>query len=486
MPESTRRPSGLLALALALAPAVAHAEGASAPSRAGVAPGSADALVAPVPGGLTAAEAGRLARDTGPARRLDRAAIGEARARLSEARRLFFPRLTLGARYVRLSDFDPPTIGGGGSLVGTTAPPGTFNPPSVALGALSFPNILDQYSASISVAVPVSDYILRVRPAVEAAARGVEAAEHGARAAEQGANLAGQLAYLRWARALGAESAAREAERDARSHLTDASNLEAAGLVSRVDVLRAEAGVAAAELGVAQATSFVALSARELRTRLHLAEEAPLRPGDALDLGSEPPDLPAREPLVAEALASRPELRALAATEARLRAATRAAHAASLPSAALFGEALYANPNPRSQPQSDRWLGTWAAGVSVTWAVHELVASGPATEVLRAQLAQVEARGAELRDDIALQVEDARQAILRADAAVRSGQRELASSREALRVAQDLYRVGRASSVVLTDAEAGLARARLLALDAQIERRSAWARLRHALGRPSP
>jgi outer membrane protein TolC len=440
-------------------------------------------LVPPISGGLTAAEAGRLARERSPARALDQGSTREARARLREARALYLPRIQLSARYVRLSDFDPPAIGGGGSLVGTLAPAGTVNPTTVSLGSLSFPNILNQYSTSLSVAIPLSDYFLRIRPANEAAALGVEAAALGARASGAGSELAGRLAFFRWSRALGAEAAARESERDARIHLADASNLEAAGMASRADVLRAQAGVAAAEAGVAQASSFVALTSRELRVRLRLPEDAPLQP-EALDAGEEDAaEVPDHAALVAEATASRPELRALEASQGRLRAAARAAGGAALPSLAIFGEALYANPNPRYQPQADVWLGTWAAGVSLSWAVQEAFAARPAVEVLEAQLAQVEARSAELRDGIAMEVEDARQAILRSEASLKAGLKELEASREALRVSRDLFRVGRATTTLLTDAEAGLARARLAVLDARVERRAAWARLRHALGR---
>jgi outer membrane protein TolC len=57
------------------------------------------------------------------------------------------------------------------------------------------------------------------------------------------------------------------------------------------------------------------------------------------------------------------------------------------------------------------------------------------------------------------------------------------ASEEAYRVRKEMYRVGKATSVELSDAEAILFRAKLAAVAARIDQRIARTRLDHATGR---
>jgi outer membrane protein TolC len=57
------------------------------------------------------------------------------------------------------------------------------------------------------------------------------------------------------------------------------------------------------------------------------------------------------------------------------------------------------------------------------------------------------------------------------------------AAEEAYRVRKEMYRVGKATSVELSDAEANLFRAKLAAVSARIDQRIARTRLDHAVGR---
>jgi outer membrane protein TolC len=78
---------------------------------------------------------------------------------------------------------------------------------------------------------------------------------------------------------------------------------------------------------------------------------------------------------------------------------------------------------------------------------------------------------------------DALQATREAKVALATSKRSLTASEEAYRVRLEQYKLGRASSVELSDAESSLLRARIEHVRAKVSIRAARARLDHALGR---
>lgn len=110
---------GLLALSVGC---IAVARAVAAPAADG--PAAASSLLPPsTPGGLTADEVARRAKDTSPAALAQKQALVAAEARLSEALVAYYPRLTLIGRYTRLSNIEQPPLSlGGGGVGGAGAP----------------------------------------------------------------------------------------------------------------------------------------------------------------------------------------------------------------------------------------------------------------------------------------------------------------------------------------------------------------------------
>jgi outer membrane protein TolC len=438
-------------------------------------------LISATPGGLSAGQVAQRAGQSSPQARAAEAALRAAQARVEQARALYLPRLTGTARYVRLSDFTPPTVGSG-SLVGTLAPAGTPNPPSQSVGPLSFRNILDTYYLQAGLVVPLSDYVLRIGPNHAAAGHAVEAAQHDIRAVTERAAAEGKVAFFQWLRARGAVAVASQALADQRAHLADAQKLEAAGQASIADVLRARTAVAAAELQLVDARNLTAITEKQVRTALHGPPDEALAPGETLDgpvapLGASLPDL------FAEARAARHELHGLDASLAALRQQATAARAATYPAVSAFANGYYANPNPRYQPLTEKWVATWDAGLQVSWSPNDLPLARAAGDEVEARVAQLEAQRGALLDGIELEVQQAFQEAQRADLALQVGGEELRSAEEAHRVARAGFLVGRVSSTTLADVETELNRARLDVLGARSAARVARTRLDLALGR---
>src|SRR5262249_19791431 len=117
----------------------------------------------------------------------------------------------------------------------------------------SFPLVLDNYLLQASIAVPISDYFLRIAQNYSAATHVQDGARFDALAARAKSASDGKIAFYTWLRARGAAVVAVQALNDQQTHLNDAKNQFAVGNASRADVLRAETAVASAELQVERA-----------------------------------------------------------------------------------------------------------------------------------------------------------------------------------------------------------------------------------------
>jgi OMF family outer membrane factor len=121
-------------------------------------------------------------------------------------------------------------------------------------------------------------------------------------------------------------------------------------------------------------------------------------------------------------------------------------------------------------------------GVSASLPVWDGLSRLQGRRAARARAEEAEARAEQLRRDLAIEVLDAR-----GEASLALDRREAArlaraSSEEALRLAIARYRAGLLSQTDLLAADAEAARARLAAVDADVEAVLAQYRYRHAMG----
>lgn len=512
LPDSNRAPRAALAVfAVALAgaaPRVAHAQvapGVDAPAAAdhGVPPGP---TVAPPPaaedllkrlqgrvarpGGLTSDEAARRAVLTSNDDRSRRAEVEVATSEVERAKVGYYPRVTLMARYTRLSPITPPEIRlgtGQGSLVGTPSPPGPLpaGAPLVGIAApsISFPIILDQYLAQANVTVPLSDYLLRIRQTHDAAVESRDAAELGREVGRRATATQARLAYYGWAGMRLQEAVTEQSVEQAERHLELARAGHDAGRSPDVDVLRAESLVASTELMNERVKNAVRLADERLHTLLHDARPASYEVGE--DLLAPPDDAAVGEAgaLYAEALSRRPELAALARSDAALAKQRVAAESTGLPRLDAFGNAYVANPSPRVFPQTEEWRGTWDVGVQLSWSPNDLGGSGATTHAVDAKRKKIDAERAALSDALKDEIAAARSAWFEARFAAVTADRGLASAEEAYRVRRELFELGRGTDVELIDAETDVLRARLEMIQARVDARVAKVRLDHAVGR---
>jgi outer membrane protein TolC len=416
------------------------------------------------------------------------AELEAAAADVDRAMAAYLPRLTLTGRYTRLSKTDSSSAE---SIVAAPgAPAGPIAPGTPLVNVpLQFRTLQNQYTVQANLTVPLSDYFFRIRDAHGTARQRYAAARQSVAAAELDAGLDAKLAFYAWVRARLGQDVANRALQQSRAHLADARAALEVGSASQADLLRVESQVAKSELLVETSKKLTHVAETELRLMLQDPKGVHYRLGE--DLGRPPPPLPheSEAKLWSRALAARPEIRALDASE---RAATRNAsveRAGAYPRFDLFANAYYANPNPRSFPQRDEFSAFWDAGAQVTWVLSDIPgsSSGVSAASARARRIAAERRAAEdaIRAEVTRALADAREA----DVAIRTTARGLRSARESYRVRRVLFQNNKATSVELIDAETDLTRARLDALNASVSARVARAELAHALGeavRPSP
>lgn len=485
----SRKAVALFTLAVATSASTATAQPAPtapAPAQPPAPPEKEDALavLAPTAGGLTAEDVARRAAATSFEVKAKEEAIRAAQAKVDQAAVAYVPKITLTGRYTRLSKVEYPPMG---SLVAAPfAGPGLIPAGSPLVNvpfAFAAPPV-DNYLGQASVTVPLTDYVLRLSQQYASASHSEKAAKLDERAQKLKTALDAKLAYYDWVRAKGQAVVARQTLEQAKGHLTDAQHAFDAGTASKADVLRVTAQVASAEMLVERAQNVASLTEDRLRLAMHDASATPYAVGE--DVRAEMAALAGVddvEGLRAEAFEHRLEVRALDETVWSLRDQAKVARASVLPRIDGFADAIYANPNQRYFPQTNDWHFTWDVGVQLTWSPNDAVTGSAAGSEVSAKAAQIEAQKRALYDGIRLEVLQAVQAVREAQVGIDTSARELTAAEESYRVRRELFKNGRATSVELTDAETQLFAARLDALNAHVDLRTARTRLQHALGR---
>lgn len=439
-----------------------------------------------VAGGLTADDVARRAADSSRELEGRQAALEGADAQLALARTGFIPRVTGGFSYTRLSEITPPTLGLGdqGRFLVTTGPAGPLGDrPVFAAGDISFPVFLDNFVLRAGVVVPLSDYLLRTVQQLRSAEQSRAAAELDARVSKVKAANDGRLAYFAWVRARGQQVVAQQTLEQSKQRAEDIKRAFGVGNGSRADVLRGESLVEQARLLVARTDSLAGLTEAQLRLAIRAPDSEPLniagRDFDTLTPVASTDEL---ESLVGRAAQSRLELKSLDATRLALDAQRKTNWATLSPRLDATGNVLYANPNQRYIPNDGKWHFTWDVGVALSWQPSDIPAGLAQLNVTEARVRQTQAQLHAVEEALRVEVKQAVLALKETEVALESTRKAQASAEEGYRVRQELFANGRSTAVEVIDAETELTRARLEALNAQIDARIARVRFDHAVG----
>ncbi len=453
------------------------------------------------PGGLTAAAVAERAVAESPDARVAEARVRAAAAKVDKTVVMFLPRLSVSAKYMRTS---PSEINfGGGAMVGALNEgpilvadcpvPGmegqqcAVDSAGIPLGATPFDiaTYNNHYSLSASLAVPISDYVLRLSNALDATKVYESSTRIGLRAARLATAANAKVAYYNWLRAVAAVAVAESSLTRTQALLNDTRTAFTLGAATRADVMRLEALVAGTEQMINESRGFRSVAAEQLATMMAEPSQEYRVGEDVLGAPAPAPSGPS-EALVAEAMRQRLEVQAIDAAARAIDRGVRAARVSQYPRLDAFGQFDYARPNSTYFPATDEWKHNWAVGLSLSYTLNDPLDSRASIAEFSAQKAEIEANRLALERGVRLEVTSTLIGAQNARSAVETARRGAEAAGEAYRVSRELYRAGRATTTDLINAEGELVAASLHEVNALLDVKVADVKLEHALGRDVP
>ena len=348
-----------------------------------------------------------------------------------------------------------------------------------------YPDIPDNLISRLSFQWPI--YTSGRSDALERAAI-AEAQAAGADVETTRADLRFEIVRAYWAAAT-AKEAVRVLEESAvrsEAQLSDARHRFDVGLIPPNEVSSLEAQRSRERAQLIEAANLRESALIDLRRLIGASPDQVIELADSLEATDTSGTYGANAEvlqLVNQALAARPERRALDLRLGAAVARTEAALTATKPTVAFTGGVDYANPNPRIFPKTREWQASWEVGVSVNWNFLDFGrAKSQAAETTAAATA-TRARIAEFDSIVSA---DLRQRLLDLDsshAMVRAAADGVKSAADARRVVTDRFSAGVATSTDVLVTQVALLETELARTRALAGVRLAEARLERALGR---
>ena len=418
---------------------------------------------------LTADESVRLGLAHNARRRAASADADAAAAVARQARAGRLPTVRGQAGYTRLSGNIPDV---------TFALPGSD---PVTLQTVP----LDQFRVEISAEQTLFSGS-RVRNEIRAAEHGATAAERRTRQDDAELALDIRRAYWELHRATAAREALFGALERVDAHLGDVRSRVREGAALHRDLLSAQTRRSEVQLERLEADNAVRVAQLELDRLLGLPLDVMVRP--VPDVATEPTvssgdaSSAPLEDLTAAALAGRPELAALGEEASALGALLRAARGERWPQVDLVGRYVQAQPNPYFFVEQDRFHWNWELGLSARWNLWDGGRRRAREAELAARLEAAEARLAEARAQVAVDVARKQLEVFRSREAVAVAAQNVTEAEESFRVVRRQFQEGTALSADVLAAEEAWRRAEARRTQARADHATAKAAVLAALG----
>ncbi len=336
---------------------------------------------------------------------------------------------------------------------------GNFTVDNFGIDALNNPDAISNFTPQISIVQPLWTGG-RIARREEAAELGIESAGLQQARTRQLVVFETVEAYSGAVLATRHLAVAEEALTTATAHVELAERLRDGGLVVDSDVLRAQVRASEAREAVVRARSGLAVATSALNFMIGNELSAVITLPDDLDeMGMAEAHL---EPLVSQALATRPDLRAMTAREQAVAKNIEAHEAAFKPELGLQG---FAESNSASM--FGQQSANWGVTVGAKFTIFEGKGRSAAVDKAMAQKRQIEYRAARLRRAVALEVTQAFYDVRAAAERVTQAETAIQLARENQRIVENRYREGLSASVELLDAQTALTRAQTRAVGAR-------------------
>jgi outer membrane protein TolC len=319
---------------------------------------------------------------------------------------------------------------------------------------------------------------------------GVQAQENALARQRQKVALDATTAYFNVLKARGFVKVAEDQLKALQSQRDAIAKMLERGVATRIDLLRADTAVSAAQEALTKAKNGEAIATAALANAMGMQEGLGLRvqgsfdePSSSLipcrfigilDKSGHPSS---RADAIAEALRLRPELRQVGANRKAAEASVQVVKSNQRPNVGLFAQ--FDVERPTFMPRT----GKWSAGVALTMNVFDGGATQAEVAQARAHIAQVDAALDELRNGIALQVTAAFLNLRSAQERVTVTEKAAATAEEGARLIRLGYQNGVNTITDFLAAQAELTKAQNDRVTALFDLRVAEGELRFAIGR---
>ena len=234
--------------------------------------------------------------------------------------------------------------------------------------------------------------------------------------------------------------------------LQTSRNKRAAGTVSDYEVLRAEVELSTARADLLNERNRLRTANIALLHVLGVDQRSDIKLSDKLGYNAETFDDRDMERM---ALESRADLIMREAEVRMAEAEADAARGAYGPEADLFLDGQFADPDPNN-PSLDGWKDRWMAGVSVTYNLFDGFTRRGKLRQAVARQRQAEASLKDAEETVRVEVGKALLDLRYADELFQSQQKNIELAREALRILESGFRLGRNTQIEVLDAQSAL------------------------------
>ncbi len=244
----------------------------------------------------------------------------------------------------------------------------------------------------------------------------------------------------------------------AKSHLEEVQNKFKEGLASNYDKIRAEVEVTNFEAELIKQQNRVNLAKTGLLKILGASLKSEINLSSKLHYVSY--DMPLDKALQT-ALLNRPEVLSAALAVGMQEQQLKVARSDWLPKINGFAGYKLGKPEPQANT-TDSWGKQWSGGINLSWSIFDGLRTKGTVDKGKALVRQREYQLKNIKEMVALNVEQALLSLQDADALIRSQNLDLKRAQEGLELAQLNFKEGIASEIVVTDALSATARSESL------------------------
>ena len=383
----------------------------------------------------------------------------------------FLPKLSLTARYSRVSHVEPGSI----SIPLPEELAAGLEP--IQLGEA----VDNQYSLRFSVEQPLfSGFALS--SSLQLTSHVKDLAQERERAQESEVRVLVQETYFTLLKAQQTREITRQSLQNLVRHLHQVQELEKAGRATGLDVSRVQARISAARVNLVQAAGAVDSARVALATLIGVPTSTILIVEDVLDSAQLPEPGGTTDQLVARARSRRPEIGMARSAAAIAEERIDIEGSGLWPHVGLRFGYNYERPNQRYFPVRDEFNGSWDVSVVLSWTVWDWGASYYGMKAAEAEAAAARQALEDVEEKVEVDVVHRLRRYRTETERVSAARSGIASAKRAFENATKLFEAGRLTSLELLNAELALTQANYELVRALADARIAWGRLIEAAG----